>query len=879
MANIGSLIANIGANTSGLNRGLNQAENRMKGFTSKSVVGLRSFASAFGPVTIAATGFAATAALVGAGVAKSISELVKFEDALLDLQKVMKASEGNAIDYIDQVDAMGAAFGKSSAEVLQGAADFKQAGFTIEEAFMLQEKALTATRISELSVAEASELLVRAIKGFKGPASDATKILDGLNEVSNNYATTLTELIRGFAGLSPIARQAGLSMAETAGFLTPIIEVFGSGSEALNALKLSFVRLTSDNQKVIRGLELLGKATGGMAISQTKANGEFKKGIEIMREVQGAFVGLADNIKLPITAMLVGARQAGRMTEVFDQLGKTTAVTATFLGGTGSAMRELGVRMTATGVKIDKMKESFNRLYRDIGIALIPAIDGTTLSLDRLFETIRTSSTMEAFGNDIKVVAGQIRALISIWDALVATVKAPIKVVDFIADKSIDAALAASKAVTDLSKDLLGLSTLGNVVIPIEVRLPSVFPKVNIPQLEIPELIIPGVTLPTIDSSLAIAELDRIQARMSLLTVDVIAFGKEMAAATRLPAEQLAIDLDKIQKAVAAGAFDEFPEAIARSVVLAQEKFEAGTAAMVQTVEQLRDPLQSAADSLTQSLLTPFEAMQERLSEIKEFLDKGLITPEIHKRAIAEVQEAFENASGSMREEAAALTLSLRTPFEVMRDEMQKVSDFADEGLIDVETQTRAIKKIENDYCNSVEEMQECTSEWGEFAKNIFVDLGKSLQTIVFDVWETDMNSFDEAFKTFLNGLVSAALDAFSQSFATDVLDPFFNSLFGGSGTPATTGGTVGTPTGSPLNLPPDTTVARTTGTTVSPFAGIGGQAGFNATRIGSDGASSDGGLTINVPVNIQGHKDNALAGELQKTIEKAVNNIIRTRL
>ena len=61
-----------------------------------------------------------------------------------------------------------------------------------------------------VDAAGSSEILIAALKGFDEPASEAARLIDILNEVSNNYATDVEQLGRGMAGLSPVAKTMGL---------------------------------------------------------------------------------------------------------------------------------------------------------------------------------------------------------------------------------------------------------------------------------------------------------------------------------------------------------------------------------------------------------------------------------------------------------------------------------------------------------------------------------------------------------------------------------------------------------------------------------------------------------------------------------------------
>jgi TP901 family phage tail tape measure protein len=298
---------------------------------------------------------------------KALSESIKFESALLDLQKVMDDTEGSAERFTGTVNKMAKKYGVSAAEILQGAANFKQAGFDLEEVFTLQAAALDLVIAGDIEAAQASDLLVASLKGFKAPASEATRLIDVMNEVSNRYATNLEELAIGMAEFSPIAAKMNLSFEETAGLLTPIIEIFRSGSEAAVALKMGMLRLVSDQAPVLEGLRRL-------EINQRKANGSLKSGRDILLEVAAAFRTVEETEKLKLTADLVGIRQAGKMVEVFDGLNKTLEITQVAMNATGSAAKEVAIRLGSTEKKIDKMKVTFSIMAKTVGDELKPAL-------------------------------------------------------------------------------------------------------------------------------------------------------------------------------------------------------------------------------------------------------------------------------------------------------------------------------------------------------------------------------------------------------------------------------------------------------------------------------------------------------------------------
>ncbi|MCP4254125.1 MAG: phage tail tape measure protein [Candidatus Scalindua sp.] len=312
---------------------------------------------------------------------KAVGEAIKFEDALLDLQKVLSDADGDAQQFADAAEEMAVKFGVSTADVLQSAADFKQAGFDISEAFSLTESALKLVVASELEAAEASQLLVLTLNGFKAPASEANRLINILNATSNKYATNVRELGTGMRDIAPIAEKMGFSFEETAGLLTPVISVFGSGSEAAQALKSGLLRLVGSQKPVIEELDRLG-------ISQTDLNGKLRSGKDILLDVSKAFQGMSNNQKIASTSILSGILQAGKMSEVFNGMGLSIEVTNNALQDTDSINKEVATRMTATGVQIDRVKTAFNNMAQTIGTEALPMIKRAIDVLIPLLQTL-----------------------------------------------------------------------------------------------------------------------------------------------------------------------------------------------------------------------------------------------------------------------------------------------------------------------------------------------------------------------------------------------------------------------------------------------------------------------------------------------------------
>jgi TP901 family phage tail tape measure protein len=309
---------------------------------------------------------AAISALALGGLAYAITKAIDFEAASADLNKVLGDESARLGEAQNKALELSQAYGVSSSEILQSMANFKQAGFDLNESMTLTKSALDLVIAGDLDAAEASDILVASLKGFKAPAEDSVRLTDLLNEVSNTYATNVRELGTGMAALSPIAKGMGFSMEETAGILTPVIEIFRSGDEAANALKTGLLKLIDDSKPVRDALDSIG-------VSQKDANGALRSGKDILHDVSVAFQGLDQNQKMYVASQLVGIHQAGKMVEVFDGLGKSTEVTAAAMNAAGSAANEVKIRLETAEVAVKRFATGFENLGIEVGKEFLEA--------------------------------------------------------------------------------------------------------------------------------------------------------------------------------------------------------------------------------------------------------------------------------------------------------------------------------------------------------------------------------------------------------------------------------------------------------------------------------------------------------------------------
>lgn len=336
---------------------------------------------------------AALVAMGAAGLIYAYEKAKEFENGVISLDKVMDEDEGlaggleiakkAAIEFGDK-------YGESSKNVIYSIADFKEANYTLTESIQLSEDAMRLKIAGDLDAAEASEYLKRILAGFKAEASDSARVIDSLNGVSNVYNTNVRELAIGMGDLSGVAEVVGMTFEETEGLLTPIISVFGSGSEAANALKTGLIRLVDNTAPVVAAMESIG-------VSQRGANGELKSAYDILGEVAKAFEKTDQSQRLFIAGEIFGKEQTAKMVQILTDWDQVLAVTEVALNSTGSALEEVNKRLLSPEVAVNRAIVGWENLNIAIGQKFVTGATGAVNACTDIENALRKSLGQESF--------------------------------------------------------------------------------------------------------------------------------------------------------------------------------------------------------------------------------------------------------------------------------------------------------------------------------------------------------------------------------------------------------------------------------------------------------------------------------------------------
>lgn len=119
------------------------------------------------------------------GLETAIEVVKEFDDAELELNKVTNMSATQLDNYTKKLGELGQTVGRTRTEMTSMAAEFAKSGFSEDEAAQLAVLSSQYQNIadSEVEAGDAAAYITSQIKAFNISTSDASQIIDQLNEV------------------------------------------------------------------------------------------------------------------------------------------------------------------------------------------------------------------------------------------------------------------------------------------------------------------------------------------------------------------------------------------------------------------------------------------------------------------------------------------------------------------------------------------------------------------------------------------------------------------------------------------------------------------------------------------------------------------------
>ena len=253
-----------------------------------------------------------------------------------------------------------AAIGGNAVEAQQAAAIFLRAGDSRRQALEGVRAALLASRIAEIEVVDAAELLSSAIRQFNLDARQLLPTLDQLNALSNNYKVTTDDLLQSISRAGSVAAEANTRLSELAAVTAVVAQTTSrTGTQIGNAFKTIQSRLDR--------LDVRTELFESLGISTVDATGETKSLTRVLLELQTALDGLTPSQQKNITLTVAGIRQRNILIAAVNNAEKAIEAEFLALEQAGSAQEEFGETANSLDAAIARLQGTFSQLSNSVG--------------------------------------------------------------------------------------------------------------------------------------------------------------------------------------------------------------------------------------------------------------------------------------------------------------------------------------------------------------------------------------------------------------------------------------------------------------------------------------------------------------------------------
>lgn len=326
---------------------------------------------------------------VASGIKDMISQVKELDDSLVELQKVTDLEGESLKKFTDDAYAAGETVAKTGTEMIDAATSFAKAGYK-DNALELGTVAAMYTNIAdeEIKASDAADMIIAQMKAFNIEAKDSEHIIDAINEVSNNFAVSSSDIATNLGKASAVVANAGNSMEQYIGMVTAATEVTRNASKAANGLKTITLRLQGMNDEGERDLELQAQMEGlfqKLGVSVYEANGELKNTYDILATLAPVYKELTNAEKAYVTETIAGKYQAQNAAAILNNWETAVNATTTALNSNGSAARENEKVLESIQGRLQEFNSAWEELSKnffdskflkfviDLGTALLKA--------------------------------------------------------------------------------------------------------------------------------------------------------------------------------------------------------------------------------------------------------------------------------------------------------------------------------------------------------------------------------------------------------------------------------------------------------------------------------------------------------------------------
>lgn len=359
----------------------------------------------------------ATGSLMGAvNQIKQIPKAVyEIDTAMTDLYKVTDETNSKYEDFLKNAKSTAKELGRDVSSTINQTAEWAKLGYSIDDSAELAKNSSIYSNVGEVDDSTAVSDMVTAMKAFNIEAKNSIQIVDKLNILGNEFATSSADLGTGLKNSASALALAGNDINKTLAMLTGGTEITQNASEMGNTLKVLSMRIRGMKGK----LEELGEDSEGVEsiskiqtqiLNLTKGqvnifddSGNFKDTYDILEKIAKVWKEISETDQASLLEIIAGKQRGNQVAALIQsfQSGQAQKAYQESLNSAGSAQKEQDRWMESAEAKIQQLEAAWQSL------------SDTVLSSDFLKGTVDTGTSALGILDKITEKLGGIPTLLT----------------------------------------------------------------------------------------------------------------------------------------------------------------------------------------------------------------------------------------------------------------------------------------------------------------------------------------------------------------------------------------------------------------------------------------------------------------------------------
>ena len=308
-------------------------------------------------------------------IGKMYQETVKVDTAMTNLYKVTDETSSTYDKFLKNSGTTAKSLGRDISSYIEQTANWSKLGYSLQEASQLSKVSSIYANVGEVGDQTAVSDIVTTLKAFNMSADQGMSVVDKLNKLGNEFATSSKDLGEGLSNSASALALGGMDINKSLALLTGGAEITQSASELGNALKVGQMRVMGMKGKLdelgeeSEGIESVSKiqthilnlTKGQVNIMNDADPTKFKDYYDILKGVSDVYNSLTQTEQADLLETLFGKQrgnQGAALIQAF-QSGQIQKAYEAALNAEGSAMQEQNRWLDSIEAKQQKLQASF----------------------------------------------------------------------------------------------------------------------------------------------------------------------------------------------------------------------------------------------------------------------------------------------------------------------------------------------------------------------------------------------------------------------------------------------------------------------------------------------------------------------------------------